>query len=88
MMSGILDPDPGAQPRIQDHVPGPGGAGIGTGTGPIPDLPTVECLLLAVAHHWSIREPFDRQVELLERFFDQDQMKTALIKLEEAAAQD
>ena len=66
---GILDPDPGApQPRIQAQA----------GSGPIPDLPTVECLLFLVAHHWSIREPFNRQVELLERFFDQDQMKAAL----------
>ena len=69
--SGI--PDPGApNPRIQ-------------AAGPFSNLPVLECLLLAVAHHWSIRESFDRQVELLERFFNQDQMKAALTKLEEAA---
>ena len=45
----------------------------------------MECLLLAVAHHWSIRETHDRQVELMERFFNQDQMNTALVKLECAA---
>ena len=72
------DLDPGTQPRTQAQAPGPGGAGIGTGT---QDPPTVECLLLAVAHHWSIRETYERQVELMERFFDQEQMKTALVKL-------
>ena len=72
----LCTPDPGlgaSHPRIQ------------AGLGPIPDLPAFECLLLAVAHHWSIRGPFNRQVELLDRFFDQDQMKTALTKLEGAA---
>ena len=59
--------------------------GPGPGPGQGPDLPTVECLLLAVANHWSIRELFDRQVELMERFFDQEQMKIVLSKLEVAS---
>ena len=41
----------------------------------------VESLLLSVAHHWSRRESFGRQVELLERHFSQEQMFFALEKL-------
>ena len=62
------------------------GLGNGTRNGTRPPGtetdPTVECLLLAVAHHWSIRETVERQTDLMERFFDQEQMKTALSKLE------
>ena len=43
----------------------------------------VESLLLSVAHHWSRRETFARQFELLERHFSQDQMLSALFKLYE-----
>ena len=62
----------------------PGRQGLGTTGGPDSDVEpkSVECLLLAVAHHWSLRETHERQVELLSRFFDQEQMKTALTKLE------
>ena len=63
--------------------------GLGTGTrngtrppGTENEPKTVECLLLAVAHHWSLRETAERQTELMSRFFDQEQMKTALTKLE------
>ena len=51
----------------------------------LPEPPVLECLLLSVAHHWSLKEPFERQVELLERFFNQDQMKAALIQLKNLA---
>jgi hypothetical protein len=37
----------------------------------------LESLLLSVAHHWSLRETVDRQVELLERHFRQDEMLSA-----------
>ena len=37
----------------------------------------LESLLLSVAHHWSLRETVDRQVELLERHFRQDEMVSA-----------
>jgi hypothetical protein len=37
----------------------------------------LESLLLSVAHHWSLRETGDRQVELLERHFRQDEMISA-----------
>ena len=37
----------------------------------------LENLLLSVAHYWSLREPVDRQVELLERHFRQDEMFSA-----------
>ena len=63
--------------------------GLGTGTrngtrppGTENEPKSVECLLLAVAHHWSLRETAERQTELMSRFFDQEQMKTALTKLE------
>ena len=49
----------------------------------LPEPPVLECLLLAVAHHWFLREPVDRQIELLEGFFRQDEMKAALKMLEE-----
>ena len=50
-------------------------------TGP-PPTPVIESLVLAVAHHWSLRETAARQVELLERHFRQDEMLAALRELE------
>ena len=41
----------------------------------------LESLLLSVAHYWSYRESRNRQVELLERHFQQDEMLHALIEL-------
>ena len=41
------------------------------------DQKVLESLLLSVAHHWSLRETVDRQVELLERHFRQDEMVSA-----------
>ena len=41
----------------------------------------VESLLLSVAHHWSRRETLARQLELLERHFSQEQIKSAMWKL-------
>ena len=69
--------------------PDPSGPEAGTRNGTRPpgtetEPKTIECLLLAVAHHWSGRETAERQTELLDRFFDQEQMKTALSKLEAA----
>ena len=43
----------------------------------------VESLLLSVAHHWSLRETADRQVELVERHFRQDEMLSSLKRLAE-----
>ena len=67
--------------------PDPSGPEAGTRNGTRPpgtetDPKTVKCLLLAVAHHWSLRETVERQTELMQRFFDQEQMRTALSKLE------
>ena len=45
----------------------------------------VESLLLSVAHHWSRRETFGRQTELLERHFTQEQMYSALEELHKLA---
>ena len=44
---------------------------------PEEDQKVLESLLLSVAHHWSLRETVDRQVELLERHFRQDKMVAA-----------
>ena len=41
----------------------------------------LESLLLSVAHHWSLRETVDRQVELVERHFRQDEMVSSMRKL-------
>ncbi len=41
----------------------------------------LESLLLSVAHYWSYRETRDRQVELLDRHFRQDEMFHALLDL-------
>ena len=41
------------------------------------DQKVMESLLLSVAHHWSLRETVDRQVELLELHFRQDEMVSA-----------
>ena len=59
--------------------------GTRLGTRP-PDQPPrepkiLESLLLSVAHHWSLRETGDRQVELLERHFRQEEMVYALREL-------
>ena len=43
----------------------------------------MESLLLSVAHHWSLRETADRQVELVERHFRQDEMLSSMRKLAE-----
>ena len=47
------------------------------------EVPQVESLLLSVAHHWSLRETADRQVELVERHFRQDEMLSSMRKLAE-----
>ena len=52
------------------------------------EVPRLECLLLSVAHHWSLRETADRQVELVERHFRQDEMKNSLRKLVEVVGSD
>jgi hypothetical protein len=41
----------------------------------------MESLLLSVAHYWSLRETLDRQVELLERHFRQEEMRAAQMEL-------
>ena len=41
----------------------------------------LESLVLSVAHYWSCRETWDRQVELLDRNFRQDEMLHALTDL-------
>jgi hypothetical protein len=41
----------------------------------------MESLLLSVAHYWSLRETLDRQVELLERHFRQEEMRAAQVEL-------
>jgi hypothetical protein len=41
----------------------------------------MESLLLSVAHYWSLRETSDRQVELLERHFRQEEMRAAQMEL-------
>ena len=38
-------------------------------------------LLLSVSHFWSVRETANRQVELIERHFRQDEMLAALREL-------
>ena len=43
----------------------------------------LESLLLSVAHFWSLRETANRQVDLLERHFRQDEMLAALRELNE-----
>ena len=46
-----------------------------------PPAVIVESLLLSAAHYWSTRETMERQVELLERHFRQDEMYHALSEL-------
>ena len=41
----------------------------------------LESLVLSVAHYWSCRETWDRQVELLDRNFRQDKMLHAFTDL-------
>ena len=43
----------------------------------------LESLLLSVAHFWALRETANRQVDLLERHFRQDEMLAALRELSE-----
>ena len=50
-------------------------------TGP-PPAPIMESLVMSVAHHWHLRETAERQVELIERNFRQDEMLGALRELE------
>ena len=40
-----------------------------------------ESLLLSVSHFWSVRETANRQVEMIERHFRQDEMLAALREL-------
>ena len=44
-------------------------------------LKMMESLLLSVSHYWSVRETANRQVELIERHFRQDEMLAALREL-------
>ena len=44
-------------------------------------LNIMESLLLSVSHYWSVRETANRQVELIERHFRQDEMLAALREL-------
>ena len=48
-----------------------------------PPVKAIESLLLSVGHFWSLREAADRQVDLLERHFRQDEMLAALMELAE-----
>ena len=48
-------------------------------------LKAMESLLLSVGHYWSGRETADRQVDLFERHFRQDEMLAALKELAEQA---
>ena len=57
--SSRMNPDPGPENGTRNGTRPPG-----TETDP-----TIECLLLAVAHPWSIRETVDRQADLMENFF-------------------
>jgi hypothetical protein len=53
----------------------------GLATNPEIKQKVLESLVLSVAHHWSLRETVDRQVDLLERYFRQDEMVSAQKKL-------
>jgi hypothetical protein len=62
----------------------PLGDGAPPAPAPAPDLAAplvLESLLLSVAHYWSLRETKDRQVELMERHFRQDEMVAAQTEL-------
>ena len=48
-----------------------------------PPVKAMESVLLSVGHFWSLRETTDRQVDLIERHFHQDEMLAALRELAE-----
>jgi hypothetical protein len=62
---------------MPDDTPAAETAGLTLPPPPVPPDQVLESLVLSVAHHWSLRETADRQVELLERHFRQDEMFAA-----------
>ena len=66
---------------MPDDTPAAETAGLTLPPPPVPPDQVLESLVLSVAHHWSLRETADRQVELLERHFRQDEMWCALKEL-------